>query len=407
MKTAKLIRWPRLVIGGIALMCAGIVYAWSILKAPFESVWNSEQLGLNYTLTVCFFCVGGLISGLISKKTTALLRLILSGVLLFLGFFITSRLIGSQLDSGSAFLLFLSYGVLAGMGIGFAYNTVIGVTSAWYPDKTGLCTGTLLMCFGLGSLILGRLSAVLGSPDSIGWKNTYIVLAIVIGVILVAAAFLVKRPPAGTEFPKAKAIKKSGRSEPIKDYSAPEMLKRLSFYQIFVMVTLVASSGSAVNSFAKDIMKDVNAVESVAITMAVVLPLFNGFGRIASGWLYDGIGLRKTTCIIGALAVTGPVVVVLALAMNSLALCVVGLCLCLMSYGTGSTVLTVYGASFYGPMSYSLNISILMLVLIPAPFAATIAGRIKDATGGFSNAFIILIVCSALAFLISLTIKKP
>lgn len=63
-------RWLILVIGIISIFFAGIIYAWSILKVPFEQEfgWSPSQLSLNFTLTMCSFCLGSLASGLLLKK---------------------------------------------------------------------------------------------------------------------------------------------------------------------------------------------------------------------------------------------------------------------------------------------------------------------------------------------------
>ena len=55
----KLVRWPRLLFAAIAMLFAGVIYAWSVLKAPLaaEFGWEAPQLALNFTLTLCFFCI--------------------------------------------------------------------------------------------------------------------------------------------------------------------------------------------------------------------------------------------------------------------------------------------------------------------------------------------------------------
>ena len=56
-------RWLYLAIGVIAMLFAGILYAWSILKAPLaaEFGWSASALALNFTLAMSFFCIGGLL----------------------------------------------------------------------------------------------------------------------------------------------------------------------------------------------------------------------------------------------------------------------------------------------------------------------------------------------------------
>ena len=401
MGSTKLVRWPRIVTGVVTLLFAGVIYAWSILKVPFEASWDAGQLGLNYTLTVCFFCIGGFISGLISKKTTSTLRLIISAVLLFLGFFIASRL-----EGGSVVSLYLSYGVLAGIGIGFVYNTVIGTVCAWYPEKKGLCSGILLMGFGLSSLIIGRIADIMGKSEAIGWRNTYVIIAISLAVVLLIAAPLVKPPPAGTVFPAPKAERKARQSREVRDYTALEMIKRPSFVLGFIYVAIIASAGSAAISFARDIILDIGATPGFAVTTVGMLAVFNGFGRLLSGWLFDRFGIKKTMYVVSSAAVAAPLIVVLALTLNSLVLGIAGVCLCGLSYGFAPTVCSAFASEFFGPKNFSLNFSIFTLILVPAPFAATLAGMIKNLTDGFSAAFIILTAVSVVGLFIGMCIKK-
>ena len=56
--TKTVTRWLYLITGVISMLFAGIIYAWSILKAPLavEFGWNPAELALNFTIMMCFFC---------------------------------------------------------------------------------------------------------------------------------------------------------------------------------------------------------------------------------------------------------------------------------------------------------------------------------------------------------------
>ena len=125
-------RWLYLALGVVAMLFAGVLYAWSILKSPLAATfgWGSSQLALCFTLAMSFFCAGGLLGAAISKRVGHRLALIVAGILSAAGFFWTAALQGA-----STAVLFISYGVLAGCGIGIAYNVVISTVSAWFPDK--------------------------------------------------------------------------------------------------------------------------------------------------------------------------------------------------------------------------------------------------------------------------------
>ena len=80
-------RWLRLALGVVTLLFSGIIYSWSLIKAPFDEFnWSSSALTLNYTFTMCFFCIGGFVSGLLSKKLSMRIRMICAAVLVLGGF---------------------------------------------------------------------------------------------------------------------------------------------------------------------------------------------------------------------------------------------------------------------------------------------------------------------------------
>ena len=126
-------RWAYLALGIAALLFAGVIYAWSILKTPLAETfgWSGQALALNYTLTMWCFCLGGFGGGLLGKRLGSRICLLLAALLAGGGFVLASRLSG-----GSVLPLYLSYGGMGGLGIGLAYmvSRVSGVPLfiSWY-----------------------------------------------------------------------------------------------------------------------------------------------------------------------------------------------------------------------------------------------------------------------------------
>lgn len=112
------IRWLYLILGVIVMLFAGIIYAWSILKAPLQAEfgWSVSALAGNFTLTMCFFCLGGILGGLLSRRMGDRLTLLLAAVLACAGFLLSARLSGENIAA-----LYVSYGIMGGLGIGVAY----------------------------------------------------------------------------------------------------------------------------------------------------------------------------------------------------------------------------------------------------------------------------------------------
>ena len=397
------IRWLYLAVGVVALLFAGIIYGWSILKAPLASElhWADNQLALNFTLTMCFFCLGGIAGGVLSKRAGTRISLILAAVLSCLGFFLTARL-----DGGSVAMLYVSYGLLAGLGIGIAYNVIISTVSAWFPDKKGVCSGALMMGFGASALVVGNTISVL--MDSIGWRNAFTGLGVVLGAVLLATGFIINLPPAGLELPKAEK-KSGGASEDFepRDYTPGEMLRRFAFWRAFVCIVFLAAVGNTVISFARDLAISVGAEAALATTLVGVLSVCNGLGRIATGAIFDKIGRRKTMLLANVVAIAAAGVTLLSVFTSSVPLCIVGLCVTGFSYGSCPTISSAFVSAFYGTKHFSMNFSIMNFNLMGASLLATVSSMLLTSAGTYVAPFALLLALSAVALVLNFSVKKP
>lgn len=398
------VRWRYLAIGVVAMLFAGVLYAWSILKAPLTTAfgWSASALALNFTLAMSFFCIGGLVGAQLSKRAGHRIALFAAGILAAAGFVLTALLRGD-----SVLLLYLSYGVVAGTGIGIAYNVVIATVSAWFPDKKGLCSGCLMMGFGASALILGSAADAL-FKSSFGWRSTYMIMGTAICAVLVLAAMLLKKPDPMMVLPRPK-VTKSAAAETFErqDLSSAQMLRRPSFWMAFVCISFLAAVGSSVISFAKDLALSVNAPEALAVSLVGVLSVCNGLGRILTGALFDAIGRRRTMLLANVLTIGAATVTLAAVSVGSLPLCVAGLCLTGMSYGACPTITAAFTSSFFGMKYFSTNMAFMTFTVMGGSLIATVSNKVLEATGGYSATFMMLLALTFAALVLNVFIRKP
>ncbi|KAH9590376.1 hypothetical protein MS3_00003085 [Schistosoma haematobium] len=85
--------------------------------------------------------------------------------------------IGCLLHSGSVFLtnitiqrtyigVIITYSVLMGLGLGFAYSVVMGVAAKWFPKRRFLIVGLVVGGFGLGALVFTPIQTALINPNN-------------------------------------------------------------------------------------------------------------------------------------------------------------------------------------------------------------------------------------------------
>ena len=398
-------RWLYLATGVFTMLFSGVLYAWSILKIPFKASfeWSDSSLALNFTLTMCFFCLGAFFGSLICKKIGPKITLLIAGLLVGAGFIGTG-----MLDSGAVYLLYITYALLAGTGIGISYNVVVSTVCSWFPDKKGFCSGCLMMGFGVSTLLLGNTINALFENPAFGWSKTYTLLGIVVAVVLIIAGIVLRLPEKGTQLPAPKAKKAVGKEAfEARDFSTAEMLRSFTFWRAFVCMAFITAVGNSVISFARDLVISVDATPILATTLVGVLSVFNGLGRIITGAVYDALGRRTTMIAANVLTIVAAGITLLAVQMHSLPVCIIGLCLTGLSYGSSPTMTSAFTATFYGQKYFSVNYSLTNFNLIVAAFIANFSNSLLSSGGSYTSPFIMLLILSVCALGLNVTIRKP
>ena len=211
---------------------------------------------------------------------------------------------------------------------------------------------------------------------------------------------IARMPNESDSLPSAPKKASSGDAN---EFSSSEMVKRISFWKLFIFFTMLTAVGSTIIGFAKDFTLSLGAKDSLAVTIVGLVSVCNGLGRLASGSIFDRLGLKAAQITTSAVVILATALSLIATMSGALVLGIIGLCLCGFSYGFSPTVSNAFIAAFYGMKSYPTNASIINLVLIPASFMSTLAGSIGD----FSVIFTLLLSISVVGLIINLTIKKP
>lgn len=397
-------RWFYLFTGIVSMLFSGILYAWSILKVPFKEVygWSDSLLAFNFTVTMCFFCLGAFFGSLISNKFGSKLPLLISGILVGTGFAITGII-----PRDAYYILYITYGILAGTGIGISYNVIVSTVNMWFPDKKGLCSGCLMMGFGISTLLMGKIISKMFANPYIGFQNTYIITGVVTGIVLILSGLILKRPSPDTPLPHWKKINTHSENFDIRDYTTTEMIKSFTFIKAFVFFIFLTAVGNSMISFARDLVLSVGASVSLATTLVGILSIFNGIGRVITGMIYDALGRRITMLCANMVTIIAAAITLISVVSNSLVLCIIGLCLTGISYGSCPTITAAFTSSFYGQKHYATNYSVTNFNLIFASFIANISNSLMISTGSYTAPFIMLLLLSLAALVLNFSIRRP
>ena len=397
----QLNRWVYAIVGVIVLLFAGLVYAWSVLSTPIAAEftgWTKAQLSLTFTLVMILFCIGSLLCGLLAGKLSAKNAVRVSAVLFLAGFFIASR-------CQSPITLYLGFGLLCGLASGLAYNGVMSTMVKWFPDKPGLISGVLLMGFGGGSFLIGKLYQAWTPAGIGGWRTSFVVLGIICCVVLAVCSFFFVAPGADFTVPAGKG----GRAvaAPREDIKPAVMLKRPAFWLYYVWAIAVSAAGLALISQASGVVWEASADQTAASVATIVglISICNAVGRVLFGGMYDKYGRKVSMQLVNGLFILTSVVLLLAMSSRSVVVVIIGFVIGGLAYSGVTPTNSAFCRAYFGPTSYPVNFPLINSNLIFASFGSTISGALYDASGSYSSTFFLIIGLAVAGILCSLAIS--
>lgn len=181
-----------LACGIICSLIMGFAYTYSIVQPYIMDYFSiaSYMASLPYTIFLALFVVGNYVGGVMQKKHSVKMIMLIGYLLMAAGLFSTS-LLPSSAPAG----MWFTYGTLLGIGDGMVYNVIIAMMQKWFPDKKGLATGITLAVLGISATILSPLSSTW--LTNYGFTGTFRILAVIFAVVAVFGMLTIKAPPAG------------------------------------------------------------------------------------------------------------------------------------------------------------------------------------------------------------------
>jgi len=380
-------RYLVLVVGTLALLFLGLIYAWSNFSKPLETHfgWMRSQTSNVFTLSIVTFCLGGLTGGMLSRKLSAAWILRLSAVFIVAGFLLSSRVT-------ALWQIYLTYGVLGGFGVGLTYNAVLSTVVKWFGDKAAFCSGVLLMGFGSGGLILG--TAATAVIEAFSWSTAFAAIGIAgFAVLLIASIFIA--PPKDAAAGPAKAAQAAGL-----EMSPGQVLRSRTFWLLFVWGSVSSACGLSVIGQGSPIAGSIGAAPAIAALAVGTISVFNGLGRVIIGVIYPMVTRRTSMFIICGGYLIAALALLLAVRTETLAFVFVGFAVVGLSYGSTPAFGVSIIREFFGPKHYSVNMSLFNLhLIVSALLGSSFVGWLISQNGNYQIGLIAGLILSTLGLI--------
>jgi MFS transporter, OFA family, oxalate/formate antiporter len=398
-QAAVLKRWPALVGGGLLNVAIGTYYAWSVFVPALEKEfgWSRTQTSLVPTIDMVMLASTFLLAGFILRRVGPRPVAFFGGLMFSLGLFFASF-------TSSLATLYVTWGFMVGIGLGFGYLTPITVGSLWFPYQRGLVNGLAIGIFAAGSGIFGPIAGFL--VERVGWRETFQILAALFFVFTMVGAYLLKDPPPGYVAPllAPRGHARAPRPAPV-DVPTSRVIRTPTFYKLWIAYALGTTAGTMVISQLVPFARSSGLSPRIAAFAITVGAIGSATGRFFSGWMSDHFGRLLT--LRGIIFISMIATPTLFLVREQAVLFYVLLYVVYYCYGTQLSVYTALAGDFYGTKYLSTNYGLLLLAWgFAGVLGPVIGSRVFVATGSYRYAFFGSAVL-ALAALGLLTIIRP
>lgn len=290
-------RWL-VVVGAVLVQLAlGSVYAFSIFTSPLASTLGYKStstwiLGI-FATAIAVFALTMAFTGWIQDRKGPRVVATVGGLVYASGYILASMFTDNIL------MVYLSYGVIGGIGLGLAYVCPLAAAVKWFPDKKGLVSGIAVAGFGAGAFIFTQVGTYIIRAPGMGLDASFLYLGIIFLVMVVGGAQLLVNPPEGWRpagWDPSRATNGGGTA---RNFSRGEMVRTRSFAFLWLMFALAATAGLMMIGNVKNVAKYLDPTETTMVvaqfqTIAGILALFNAAGRIGWGSISDRLGRTNT-----------------------------------------------------------------------------------------------------------------
>jgi len=392
-------RWVIAIAGVFLQVALGAVYAWSVFRVPLAKQfgWSISEVTLTFTISIFVLGFAAFFGGLWLNRKGPRVVALTGGVLYGLGVFLASF-------SHKLSWLYLTYGVIGGIGLGLGYIVPVAVLVKWFPDRRGLITGIAVGGFGAGALITAPVATRL--IQSVGVLSTFAYLGIAYLIVTVVTGLFMRNPPDGwkPEGWTPTATQTSHRAG--HDFTLSEALKTWQWYALWLLLFLNTCAGiSIISQEAPLFQEETGVTAAIAASMVGLASIGNAVGRVFWAWISDLITRPATFFVMFAAQILlfwflPNIATAWFLTMVTFVV--------LMCYGGGFGTMPAFTADYFGPKNVGPIYGLMLTAWgFASVFGPLLIAHMRETAGSYRGALHIIAGVMTISAVLPILVRPP
>jgi OFA family oxalate/formate antiporter-like MFS transporter len=375
--------------------CAGIIYGWSVFKGPVAAYleWDAGSAALTSSVMLAMFVIGIIAGGYAQDKLGPRNITLVGSICIGAGMAATALV-----NSSAPRLVYITYGVIAGLGVGTVYMSTVAAVQKWFPDRRGFASGMTVCAFGFSLVVLAPLAKSM--LNGLGVALTFLILGAAFLIICAVSSLFISNPPSGympTGFVTARA------AQTVKQYAPGEIIKTKQFYLIAGALFFTLPAYFMLNPVFISLGADRGLSERLAVIGVSLTGISSASGRLIVSWASDKIGRKAAMVVIAAIILAASLVMIKG--ENVLFL----ICIILISFGFGGAagVYATVTAENFGTKFGGINFGLIMIGFGASALVFQNISHKLTAGGSYESSFILAAATCAIAIVLILMLKNP
>jgi OFA family oxalate/formate antiporter-like MFS transporter len=387
---------------GVMMQVAlGAVYAWSVFQIPLEEHYGASSSAVKLTFSITILALGfaAFFGGLWMRSAGPRTVAIAAGILYGGGVLLAG------VSSGSLILLYLTYGLIGGIGIGLGYIVPIATLIKWFPDKRGFITGVAVAGFGAGALVTTIIARII-LARGVGVFPTFAILGVIYLIAVVGAALFMRNPPEGYRPAGWEPDTMAGSGTSGENYVIRDALKTWQWYALWALLFLNVTAGISIISEASPMAQEISGVgPNVAAGLVIIISVANAIGRFLWAWLSDAIGRKWVFFTMFALQA----ILFLLLPLIGLYFLLAIVSFIIVScYGGGFGTMPSFAADYFGSRDVGTIYGLMLTAWgVGGVLGPLLISSIIDATQSYTLAFYIIAAIMVGSAIFTFFVRPP
>jgi MFS transporter, OFA family, oxalate/formate antiporter len=392
-------RWVIAIAGVFLQIALGAVYAWSVFRVPLANQfgWSISEVTLTFTISIFVLGFAAFFGGLWLNRKGPRVVALTGGALYGLGIFLASF-------THRLSWLYLTYGVIGGIGLGLGYIVPVAVLVKWFPDRRGLITGIAVGGFGAGALITAPVATRL--IQSVGVLSTFAYLGIAYLIVTVMAGLFMQNPPDGWK-PQGWTPTASQTSHRAgHDFTLSEALKTWQWWALWLLLFLNTCAGiSIISQEAPLFQEEAGVTAAVAASMVGLASIGNAVGRVFWAWISDLITRRATFFVMFAAQIL--LFWLLPNIATAWFLTIVTFVV-LMCYGGGFGTMPAFTADYFGPKNVGPIYGLMLTAWgFASVFGPLLIAHMRETAGSYHGALHVIAGVMTISAVLPILVRPP